>query len=410
MRFPLHTLTSALLITVAPIARAVGQDAYVYYDHHPGPASLDARLSYVGDAGLRTGRPPALTVPSGSQLCIQVVNRNEILYSYAITAKDIPADTIPGLSALIKQLNGALNSVSTRAAAGATGEPRRQSYDPYLTAVADLYKKLLDIQSYQQASDTVADFPHAAGEIARLTREAADTNRAATAALGGLGADTNSAEVRLIRTVHADVWSRIGVIANRFRHALGTLGDPLCTRVATSRLRVTLKIAATTADLGGAPQRPTGDTVLTLVVEPRDDRNVLVEPGTLVSAFTQDKSTIGVRTGVITQAPDHGMGVHAGVFALFRAGTIPWLWVAVGAATGEQLVPDFFIGMAVRGGASLVGGRIFAGVGLALTRVPVGVSQGSVGGALPADVKKVDDIIQREFRPGLGGFLAIRFP
>jgi hypothetical protein len=69
-----------------------------------------------------------------------------------------------------------------------------------------------------------------------------------------------------------------------------------------------------------------------------------------------------------------------------------------------------FVGMTFRGGASFIGGRINAGVGLALTRVPVGVSQGSVGSALPADVQNVDDVIQRDFRPGLGVTFAVQIP
>jgi len=406
------------LITVAAAAHAVAQDTYVYYDHHPGPASLDARLSYVSsgrDGGLQTGRPPSLTVSSGSQLCIRVSNRNTVLYAYTVTSKDIPADTIAGLGALIKQLTGVLNDrartqAALRDAARANAQPVPIDPDRYLRPVAELYALLVGMQDYQLASDTIADFARAAGEIARLTSQAAETHRAATAALGALGADTTSAEVRLIRTVHADVWSRIGVIANRFRHALGTLGDPFCARVGTSRLRVTLKIARAIVDPSGAPQRPVGDTVLTLDVNPRDNRVFLVEPGAILSMFTQDRSTISLTNGNLAQAPDHRVGVHPGVFALARAGSIRWLWVTVGIAAADNTVSDVFIGMTFRGGASLAGGLVSAGVGLALSRVPVGVSQGSIGSALPADVKKVDDIIQREFRPGLGVTFAIQVP
>jgi hypothetical protein len=73
-------------------------------------------------------------------------------------------------------------------------------------------------------------------------------------------------------------------------------------------------------------------------------------------------------------------------------------------------VSDVFIGLTLRSGNSLVGPRIGLGLGLALSRVPVGVSQGTVGGALPADVKNVDDIVQRSFRAGLGVTFAVQVP
>jgi hypothetical protein len=431
MRVHVRYLGAALLLALASAAHAVAQDAYVYYDHHPGPASLDARLSYVGTgrgAGLRIGRPPSLSVRVGSQLCIRVDNRNEVLYAYSITAKDFPADTIPGLRALSDRLTSAIllraqaanaareaarfrspanpTDAAARAQAAQAPEP-----DPYLGPVAELYAKLVEMQGYQLSSDTVTDFARAAGEIARLNGQAADLHRTANAALARLGADTATPEVRLIRVVHADVWVRIGVIANRFHHALGTSGDPLCATVGTSRVRVTLKIARSTVDPSGAPQRPVGDSVVTLVVAPRDDRAFLLEPGTILSVFTQDRSTIGLAGGLVAQTPNHGVGVHPGVFAMARAGSIRWLWVTVGAATGDDaVVSDIFIGLTFRGGSSLVGGRVGAGIGLALSRVPVGVSKGSVGSALPTDVKNVEDIIQREFRPGLGVTFAIQVP
>jgi hypothetical protein len=402
-RLALRAFRSTVLIALAPIGSVVAQDAYVYYDHHPGAASLDGRLSYVRsgrDAGsAQTGRPPLLVVPSGSQLCIQVVNRNEVLYSYTRTAETLPADTIAGLSALFKKVTGAL----------ATRDAAVSKYDSYVREVAHLYAMLESMRASQLASDTVVDFTRAAAEIARLSGEAADTNRAATVAYQALGGDT-AVQVRLLRAVHAYVWSRIELISTRFRRALDSVNDPICTEVGTNRLRVTLKIARTSVDTNVTPQRPVGDTVLTVDVNPRDDRAFLLQPGTILSAFTQDKSTISLNGGIVAQTPDHGLGVHAGVFAMARAGSIRWLWVTLGVATSDQGVSDVFVGMTFRGGASFIGGRINAGVGLALTRVPVGVSQGSVGSALPADVQNVDDVIQRDFRPGLGVTFAVQIP
>lgn len=432
MRIRLRSLGFALLVTLASAGPAVAQDAYVYYNHHPGAGDLQSRLSYTRsgrDAGQRqTGRPPALTIPSRSRLCITVEAGNAALYSYSIAATKLAADTVAGLGELIKQLGELTDLPRARALA----ERQRQShlqqltqqqfqpavapqsaqpppYDAYLGPVAHLYAQFMQMQAHQLASDTVSDFTRAAAEMARRASEAADTNRAAIAALGDLR-DTTAPEVRLIRAVHADTWNRIGVLDNRFRHALETANDALCTEVETSRLRVTLKIARTVADSSGRSQRPVGDTVLTLDVNPSDGRSFLIEPGMLLSAFTQDKSIISVADDLVAQASDHGVGVHAGVFAMARAGSIRWLWVTVGAATADNAVSDVFIGITLRGGASLVGGRISAGIGLALSRVPVGVSQGAVDSALPADVKNVDDVIRREFRPGLGVTFAIQVP
>jgi hypothetical protein len=418
MRTRFRILGSTLLVALAPLAPAVAQDAYVYYNHHPGAGGLDSRLSYTasgGEQGRRqAGRPPTLTIPSGSRLCIQVEARNSAIYSYTTAATKLAADTIAGLAALIKQLGDVGDLVRARAPAAQQQNQllavvRPPAYDAYLGPVAHLYAQYMGMQAFQLETDADSDFAHAAAGMAARAAEAADTNRAALAALATVR-DTTTAEIRLIRTVHADVWNRVGVLANRFRRALETANDPFCTKVEMDRLRVTLQVARTVADSAGGVRRPVGDTVFSVVVDPRDDRPFLIEPGTIVSAFTQDKSTISLNGGFVAQAPDHGMGLHAAVFAMARAGAIRWLWVTVGVATADNAVSDVFIGMTFRGGASLIGGRISAGVGLALSRVPVGVSQGTVGGPLPADVKNVDGITRREFRPGLGVTFAIHIP
>ncbi len=392
-----------VLITVARAASAMAQDAYVFYDHRPGAANLDARLSYIRSgaesAQRQIGRPPRLAIPPGSQLCVQVLNRNAVLYAYSLTATKVAADTIPGLAALIKQLTDALQH--RQAIAG---------HEPYLYAVANLFAGLQAMQAYQLASDTVVDFTLAAEEMAHRSRSATTLDSLATVALKALGPDTTLPEVILLRAVHVDLSKRVKKIGGSFRQALGTVHDPICTPVAASRLRVTVKIARTSVDTTAPPQRPVGDTVIAVDVDPRDDRTFLLEPGTLLSAFTQDKSTISLKNGVITQAPDHSPAFHAGVFALARPTSIRWLWATVGVATSDNAVSDVFIGITLRGGASLVGGRIALGAGLAMSRVPVGVSQGAVGGALPADVKNVDEIVQRGFRMGLGVNLAVQVP
>jgi hypothetical protein len=430
MRIRLRSLSAALLVALASAGPAVAQDAFVYYNHKPGAGNLNGRLSYTRsgrDSGRRqAGRPPSLSVPSESQLCIQVENRNAVLYSYTIAAADLPVDTIPGLGALIKLVTDPLQAralertVATESARArlrtnpsdtlARAIVEAPDPDRYLRPVADLYAKLQEMLESQLASDADSSFAHAASGIAHLAGEAAHIDTLAREAFRSLGPDTASPEVRLIRATHADLWSRIGVISNRFRHALDTDRDPFCTEVGTSRMRVTLKIARTLADPSGGLLRPVGDTVLTVVVDPTDERTFLIEPGMILSAFTQDRSTIRLESTLVAQAPNHGVGMHAGVFAMARAGSIRWLWVTVGAATADNAVSDVFVGVTFRGGASLVGGRVSAGIGLALTRVPVGVSQGSVGSALPADIKNVDDVIQREFRPGLGVTFAIQVP
>ena len=44
--------------------------------------------------------------------------------------------------------------------------------------------------------------------------------------------------------------------------------------------------------------------------------------GMILSAFTQDRSTIRLESTLVAQAPNHGVGMHAGVFAMARAGSI----------------------------------------------------------------------------------------
>lgn len=391
----------AVLLTLASVRSAAAQDAYVYYDHRPGAAGVDARLSYIRPGGdpahPQIGRPPRLTIASGARLCVQIRNRNEVLYSYVLTATKVAADTIAGLGELIKLIRGIAPALA------------RLPYEPYLTAVANLHDTLQLMQAYQRASDTIVDFTSAAAGMASLARGAAAQDSVATELRNQLGTDTTPV-VRLLRAVHDDLSKRIKKTGGAFRQAAETLNDPICTTVATSRLRVTLKIARTAVDTTAAPHRPVGDTVVGVDVDPRDDRTFLLEPGTLLSVFTQDKSTISLQNGVVTQASDHSPGFHAGVFAMARLPTVRWLWATFGAATSDNAVSDLFIGLTLRSGTSVVGGHIGLGLGLALSRVPVGVSQGTVGGALPADVKNVDDVVQRSFRAGVGVTFAVQVP
>ncbi len=381
------------------------QDAFVYYDHHPGAAGLDGRVSYVPsghDSGAHLlGRPPTLVIPSGSRLCIEVVHGNPALYAYSLLAKTLPPDTIAGLSALITQLSGAITKPGPGGGSGAS---------PVIVQVASLYAKLLEMQVYQFASDSIADFAQAAARMGSLYLEATGINRLAESLLQQRDTTLGPGVQELLRAVRAETWGRIGVINARFRHALEIAGDPMCTPVGTSRLRVTLQIARTLTDSAGKPLRPVGDSILTVIVDPRDERTFLVEPGFLLSVGTQDKSTIGLQGGVVTQTPDHSVGAHAAVFALARLGDIRWLWATLGVASAEKTVSDIFAGVTFRGGASLAGDHLSVGVGLALSRVPVGLSQGAVGSALPASVKSVSDIVQYGFRPGLGVTFAVQIP
>jgi hypothetical protein len=395
VRFALCSLAG-----IGPFRGALAQDAYVYYDHRPGAAGLDGRLSYIRSGGDQTdrqlGRPPALSVPNGSQVCIQVTSRNDVLYTYAIGVKNVAADTIPGLAALVKQLTDAL----------AIPHPLAVT-DGYLTTVAHLYERLLELQVAQLGSDSIADIAASAAGVASLFANATEANNAANTAFADLGGANSSPPARLLRLVQTDLWQRITAINARFQRARQTADDPLCTKVGSSRLRITLKIARSTVDSAGRPQRPVGDTVVTLDVHPQDNRLVIVEPGTIVSVFTQEKSSFGVSGGVVTQTRDRSPGLHAGVLAMFRAGSIDWLYLTLGVGTAEKSVADVLLGVTMRGGASLVGGRLSIGVGLALSRVPVGLSQGTVGGALPATTKNVNDIVKRDFRAGLAVSFAL---
>ncbi len=91
-----------------PRAAGAGRGAERLRLLQPSPRSggPESRLSYTGSGRERVwrqaGRPPTLTIPSGSRLCIQVEAGNAALYSYTTAATKLAADTIAGLAALIK--------------------------------------------------------------------------------------------------------------------------------------------------------------------------------------------------------------------------------------------------------------------------------------------------------------------
>jgi hypothetical protein len=180
---------------------------------------------------------------------------------------------------------------------------------------------------------------------------------------------------------------------------LGSDQTSLCSSpLKSDRIRVGLSIKATTkTDV----DRDVGDTVTYVLADPVSTADFELGAGALL-AVGINASKFAVKNGLIAQSFDNGPIFHPGVFAMGRLGVISWLWAAVGAAKGTVATPDLFIGLIARSGSTVVGTHVSVGAGLALAQVPTGLSQGTVGSALPTNVTDIDNIISRSYKSGLG--------
>lgn len=435
-----------------PIHVLSGQAPVVFYDHRPGQAPLEQRMGYLlagertrrsaRDAERHIGRPPMLTVRRGSDACVVVETANPLLYVYAISAKAVTVEQSADLATLIKEfgasglmkpttgagqipitsststanaallktmsakeqvyvkalvdtINNLRSSLDVSIAVQNAAEASLTSLTEYGKAVADVAKARAQLDELRSGSDRVMDMEALlkAGNAALEVLRAKD--KAATAQYGPHKGET---AYDLLHGVQQEQLTKGVQIAEEFT-ALENAGDPtFCVTPKDARMRVAVTVAAKYKAREGEKRARPVDTVAFFDVETVDDQRFEVIPAGFVAFGVSEATTFSVADGVVTARPDRSPIVTPGLFALARVADAP-LWGALGVSRGREKV-DLFFGLAIRGGASVVGSNLVVGAGLTLARVVIGLDKGAVGEALPADVSDLKSILRYGYRPG----------
>jgi len=384
---------------------ASAQRATVYYDHRPGQSDAEGRISFQTseDKGeeRRHGTPPRLQVPQGSSACVVVENANPVLYTYSLSSKTLTVEAPADLGKIAAALNVLLGFAKARGFAANPKDTLQPAF--YYQLVAGLIDDLVAMKSTEMSSDTAAALAAVLRRIDTLYLRADSSNNRATNIRSKLSPQAPESPVPLVAAEQEDAWNAIVALRKRFIDAAAKASDPLCAKIDDKVLRITLSIKPA-LDTGKvfSPRRPIGDSVVTFEAQPVSNVAFEVAVGGLVSTLTSEQSRFAVENGVVVQRSDRTPIFKTTIFALGRAWRGSWLRGAIGASVDDKGASALFFGLAGKFGVAIVGPELSLGVGLSLARVPVGLTQGSVGMPLPSSVSDVNKVVSTALRPGLG--------
>lgn len=395
-------LCCGLILAAAPLAESSAQSATVYYNHRPGKGSVDGRVSYTESGDLasnrRLGVPPRLIVPKGSKACLLVDYANPLLYSYSLGTKPLTAEAVADLGKIVDALRAVIGIAKAPGIEAAIPTPTI-----YYGKVALLVELREQVEKERMASDTLP-LETTKTRVAALHARADTVNREANEVFAGLTADdrTRNAAVILASQQQKALWEQIAGLRKEVQSAWEESGDPVCTTVTDKALAVTLVVKPRLDSTSGfRSQRPVGNVAAFEVTPSRSDF-FEVGFGGLVSAFIDDQQQFGLKDGLVVQTRDRSPKFAPTFFASARASRSSWLWGTIGASADDKGLSAAFFGFATRFGVSIVGPEMTIGVGLSLARVTTGLTTGEVGSPLPQGVDKIDGILKRDLRAGLG--------
>lgn len=399
-RFTALSLWLAALGLAIP-AHAHAQRATVYYDHQPGTATSDGRLSYIesGDkAGeRRLGEPPRLLIPKGAKACIVIEHANPLLYAYSLSAKPLSSEVPADLATIIAALGQVLST-----AKGAGIAPADTVANLYFGKVALLVEALQDMSKQKLASDTVS-LDSTRTRVAALAVKAESINQDAKTILAALStADRADPAVILATQQQESLWERITNLRKEVQTAWEKSHDPVCVTINDKALGITLSVKPKLDTTSGfKAQRPTGN-VAAFEATPSTSSLFEVGFGAMLSVLVDGQKQFGVTNGLVTAGPDRSPKFSPTLFASARATRSSFLWGTIGASASDKGLTSLFLGFSSRFGVAIVGPEMSIGVGLAITRVPTGLSTGAVGAPLPQGIDKIDAIVKTDLRAGLG--------
>jgi hypothetical protein len=401
------TRLAVIVVLVPPVA---GQNAFVYYDHRPGPASPAARVTYLypGDrasihepeADRHAGPPPRFRIAQGSRVCVKIENANPLLYSYTIKSDTIsvapPADLSGFLAILARIIERARAQAKALGIQGADSSPL-EGYAAAVQRLAQIVQQLADVKA---ASDTMITLTETALEADSLHRAGRAINDSATTVFSKHSEDLS---FKLIHEYQMITWSRLEEAALEISRAGEAVKIPItfCELLESNGLRTILSIARKDhVGQAGIAARPVNDSTLVIFSDPKSTRSFEMMPAGVFSLAMPGRRRFSVEDGVIRGHPDHRASFNPGIVALWRV--LEKVWATLGVAKSDEDAPDLFLGIALRGGDDRVGTNIVLGFGVSLTHVVAGLKEGREGDPLPANVTDIATIVDRELHPGLG--------
>lgn len=415
-RVVLEMAVAALPLS-AVVRPAAAQHAEVFYDHRPGTAG-DDRVRYllpgerrsanpVNDA-MHAGHPGRIEVAKGSEACFVVLNANPLLYSYSLGKKAVTVEAPAGLGEIITGLSGLLKTLGGMSLNFA-GDPEHADADAdgliwrYTSEIVTLSAFAPSLDSLKRESDDEPDLSAVFRRVRQREAELLEAQQHATArydsALKAAKGDEGRLNtIRLLRSVHESAVKQATALVKEFKAAESAPPPRLCATLESSRLRLTLNVAPKFKPREGERAARPADVVLEFDADPVSVERFEVLPAWFVGFSVSGAMRFSLRDNVIGQGSDRRPISSPGVLALGRVGDSP-VWGAIGISNGRDQA-DAFLGLVLRGGPSIVGSRLLIGGGLTLARVVTDLKSGRVGEALPADVKKLDDLFVYEYRPG----------
>jgi hypothetical protein len=405
------------VLTVASISvQARAQSAIVYYDHRPGDSAIVQRTSYLmsGDRSSRdsnpkerhAGLPPALRIPQGSSICVVVEHANTLLYSYSAASKSVTTEATSGLAGLLSSIVPILTAIEKSSNARGYLSPPRDMEDDLLQYarevrhIADIASTLDNVRLESDAASGLAGAAHAADSLSRV---AGVENASAAKLFASHRSDTVFV---LLHNVQSSAFEHISDESEEIATAAAASDPTFCAVLDDSRVRTTLAVTRKFKVASGEfAHRPAKDSVFSIMSEPLSTRVFELVPAVVLSFDMQGRKRFGIDNGVVQGRQDRRPMFNPGLLALGRIGGP--LWAAAGVAKGYDISPDLFVGATLRAGESVAGTNIVIGAGLSVAKVVVGLSEGREGGAVPTDATDVQQIVKREYRPGIGVILSV---
>jgi len=354
-------------------------------------------------------------VPAGEQVCYVVHGANPLLYSYGMTATDVPVAPSADLAAIVKQIAGlfpnekaALNA-KTLFAQPDLGTRKKPDPAQYRALVRSLAVDQLDSAAeIKRASDEASSFATSYSADALLWESTEATNAAADKIYKQLEGGEGEPPMPEFRALQQFAYAQLANAHKAVRAAAAALqpdGESLlvCKAMPAGRTRFGLTIMARPADATVKPSRKISgekETLAQFTLDPEYVERFRIAPGVFIAGlFAQDRD-VGVANGKLTVQPTGRTYSRTGMFAMARGTDYLWPTIGVAKSDGSSSV-DLFAGVQLRAGNFVFGPEISVGVGLAWMDVPVGAGSLQAGDPLP-DNKKLADVVSHERHFGLG--------
>jgi hypothetical protein len=419
------TVLATTLVALFSASNASAQASMVRVTHYPAPGKYDVdQMAFHWKPGARfadstIGLPSSVVfeqVPAGEQVCYVVHGANPLLYSYGMTATDVPVAPSADLDAIVKQIAGLFGPEKTGLDAKLMiVQPEvatKKGPDPadYRALVRSLAVDQLDSAAkIKRASDGALSFATTYADDSTLWESTEATNAAADKIYKQLEAANPEAPVMPeFRALQEFAYAQL-IVAHK---AVKTAADAMrpgrealavCKPMPTGRTRFGLTITAKPADATVKPGRKVSaekETLAQFTLDPEYVERFRIAPGVFVAGlFGQDRD-VGVVSGKLTIAPTGRTYSRTGMFAMARGTDYLWPTIGVAKADGSSSV-DLFAGVQLRAGNFIFGPEVSVGLGLAWMEVPVGAGSLQPGDPLP-DNKKLADVVSRERHFGLG--------